>query len=439
MRKSQIRMNQDFILARSPDFLNNCKRISINHFTRTRKMPFNLLMASILYRKGLSLAMELHAFNRQTQTPDISKSGYLKQRLKLNPEAFKWLNRNHCEHYYQERAAVKRFKGHLLLAGDGSGINLPTTDENLAMYGDSKTRGERSQAQLGLSCLYDVLNRMILDSTINPGHYDLREQVLNHLKANAELLSHWQSILILDRGYPGLSMFLDLQNLGQKFVVRLGATHFKQEQARMKTNDEWLNIPIDTSRIRHYRGTPYERPLLLIQSFHLRFVKIPLSIETTEYLLTNLDSREWPYEAVSFIYHSRWGIETAFDELKNKLALENFTGIKPVLIEQDIYANIYLCNCLEDIIQEVEAERLLKTKHRYKYPMKVNRNIAIGVFKDKLIHFVLDEDPNKQTSLYEDMCQVVEKNLVPIRKGRNFSRTRSRFSIKHPNNRKRSF
>ena len=81
----------------------------------------------------------------------------------------------------------------------------------------------------------------------------------------------------------------------------------------------------------------------------------------------------------------------------------------------------------------------MKTKHRYKYPMKVNRNIAIGVFKDKLIHFVLDEDPNKQTSLYEDMCQVVEKNLVPIRKGRNFSRTRSRFSIKHPNNRKRSF
>ena len=432
-------MNQDFVLARSPDFINNCKRISINHFTRIRKMPFNLLTASILNRKGLSLTMELNAFNRQTQSPDISKSGYLKQRLKLNPEAFKWLNRNHCENYYQEHATVKRFKGHLLLAGDGSGINVPTTDENLARYGDSKTHGDRSQAQLGLSCLYDVLNRMILDSTINPGHYDQREQVLNHLKSNAELLSHWQSILILDRGYPGLSMFLDLQNLGQKFVVRLSATHFKQEQARMKTNDEWLNIPIDTYRIQHYRGTPYEQPLLLIQSFHFRFVKIQFSGETTEYLLTNLDSREWPYEAISYIYHCRWGVETAFDELKNKLALENFTGIKPVLIEQDIYACIYLCNCLEDIIQEVEAERLLKTKHRYKYPMKVNRNIATGIFKDKLIHFMLDEDPNKQTSLYDDMCQVVGKNLVPIRKGRNFPRTRSRFSIKHPNNRKRSF
>jgi hypothetical protein len=432
-------MNQDFILARSPDFLDNCKRISINHFSRNRKMPFNLLVAAILNRKGLSLAMDLHAFSRQTKSSEISKSGYLKQRLKLNPEAFKWLSHNHCDNYYKENSAIKCFKGHLLIAGDGSGINVPTTKENLARYGDSKTHGERSQAQLGLSCLYDVLNRMILDSTINPGHYDLREQVLNHLKTNSELLSHWQSILILDRGYPGLSMFLDLQNLGQKFVVRLSATHYKQEQSRMKTNDEWLDIPIDTYRIQHYRGTPYEKPLLLIQSFHLRFVKIQFPSGTTEYLLTNLDSTKWTSEDISYIYYSRWGIETAFDELKNKLGLENFTGIKPVLIEQDIYACIYLCNCLEDIIQEVEAECLLKTKDRYKYPMKVNRNIAIGAFKDTLIHFMLDDDPDKQTSLYEEMCRVVEKNLIPIRKGRNFPRTRSRFSIKHPNNRKQSF
>lgn len=439
MRKSQIRMNQDFILARSPDFLNNCKRISINHFSRNRKMPFNLLVASILNRRGLSLAMELHTFSHQAQSPEISKSGYLRQRLKLNPEAFKWLSHNHCENYYKDHASIKSFKGHLLIAGDGSGINIPTTQENLARYGDSKTQGVRSQAQLGLSCLYDVLNRMILDSTINPGHYNPREQVLNHLKANRELLSDWKSVLVLDRGYPGLPMFLDLQNLGQKFVIRLASNHFIKEQSEMDSDDEWINIPVDASRIRHYRETSYERQLLLIQSFRLRLVKIRLSNESMEYLITNLDSNEWSSEDISYIYRSRWGIETAFDELKNKLALENFTGLKPVLIEQDILASIYLCNCLEDIIQEVEAESLSKKKERYKYPMKVNRNIAIGAFKDTLIHFMLDDEPDKQTSLYEEMCRVVEKNLIPIRKGRNFPRTRLRFAIKHPNNRKRSF
>ena len=162
------------------------------------------------------------------------------------------------------------------------------------MYGDSKTRGERSQAQLGLSCLYDVLNRMILDSTINPGHYDLREQVLNHLEANqAHCWIFEQSVLVLDRGYPGLSLFLDLQNLGQKFVVRLGRHPFQAGAGpRLATDDQWLNIPIDTSRIRHYRGTPYERPLLLLQSFPSSVCQSPFATDTTECLLTNLDSGE---------------------------------------------------------------------------------------------------------------------------------------------------
>lgn len=340
MRNSQARFNLDMVLARTPSFLDNCKRVSINHFSRRRKMPLDMLLTSILNRRGLSLTMELHTFSQETKTPEISKSGYLKQRLKLNPDVFRQLSKNHCENFYKDRTSIKLYKGHLILAGDGSDVNVPTTEETLTTYGDSKTQGQRSQAQLGLSCLYDVLNRMILDSTINPGHYDQREQVLAHLTANQQLLDFWKSVLVLDRGYPGLSLLLDLQKRGQKFVIRLGSAHFRQEQNRMRTDDEWLNIPIDTFRIQHYRDTVHERALLLLQSFHLRFVAVQLKSGTKEYLLTNLDSKYWSYEDIIFIYQSRWGIETAFDELKNKLALENFTGTKPVLIEQDIDASI---------------------------------------------------------------------------------------------------
>lgn len=427
------------MLARSPAFFDNCKKVSANHFTRNRKMPFNLLVASILHRKGMSLTMELHYFCRETKAPLISKSGYLKQRLKLDPLAFKWLNQNHCGNFYKDTASVKRFKGHLLLSGDGSGINIPTTQENLSTCGDSKTHGERGQAQLGLSCIYDVLNRMILDSTINPGHYDQRQQILNHLSACQPLLGNLKNILVLDRGYPGLTLFLDLQNRGQKYVVRLSSTHFRHEQQRMKTDDQWLDIPVNGSRLHHYLGTDYERALLLASPFRLRFVRVQLKSGTVECLLTNLNSSEWSHDDIAYIYRSRWGIETAFDELKNKLALENFTGIRPVLIEQDIYASIYLCNCLEDIIQEIEPECLNRTKGRHKHPMKANRNIAIGVFKEQLLHLILDNDPIKQTTLCEEMCQVVERNLIPIRPDRNFPRTRSRFAIKHPNNCKRSY
>ena len=38
--------------------------------------------------------------------------------------------------------------------------------------------------------------------------------------------------------------------------------------------------------------------------------------------------------------HMRWGIETAYETLKNRLQLENFTGTKPILLLQDIYSTI---------------------------------------------------------------------------------------------------
>jgi hypothetical protein len=44
------------------------------------------------------------------------------------------------------------------------------------------------------------------------------------------------------------------------------------------------------------------------------------------------------------MYFKRWGIEIKFDELKNRLQIENFTGDTKEKILQDFYASIYLSN-----------------------------------------------------------------------------------------------
>lgn len=59
---------------------------------------------------------------------------------------------------------------------------------------------------------------------------------------------------------------------------------------------------------------------------------------------------------ISELYRMRWGIETAYETLKSRLQLENFTGTKPCLLLQDIYSTIYVCNLAEDIIRDVERE-----------------------------------------------------------------------------------
>ncbi len=72
----------------------------------------------------------------------ISKPGYLKQRIKLNPLAFYKLYCHHSRNFYAE-PGFSTFHGYLVLAVDGSGINIPTTKETLEEFGTSSKKGTK--------------------------------------------------------------------------------------------------------------------------------------------------------------------------------------------------------------------------------------------------------------------------------------------------------
>ena len=95
----------------------------------------------------------------------------------------------------------------------------------------------------------------------------------------------------------------------------------------------------------------------------------------------------------------RWGIETAYETLKNRLQLENFTGTKPILLLQDIYSTIYLSNLVEDIILDAERELDQKETNR-KHKMMINQTVSIGILKNDLIYILLETDDQKKNILF---------------------------------------
>ena len=75
---------------------------------------------------------------------EISKPGYLKQRMKLNPEAIKFLYQNHNKNFYSDPEITPYlYKEHLVFAVDGSDINIPTTPENLERFGTASRKGTK--------------------------------------------------------------------------------------------------------------------------------------------------------------------------------------------------------------------------------------------------------------------------------------------------------
>jgi len=440
VKHSNLRVTMDINHSNTICFIEHCKAIKDSHFTRNRKLPLHQLLLSILSRKGRTLTMEIRSFIKSIKSKiSISKPGYLKQRQKLNPEVFLELSDFHVRNFYKDTTMVQRLKGYLILAVDGSSVNVPNTVQNVELYGNASHKNAKPQAQLGISCLFDLLNKMIIDCTINKWKFSEREQALLHIDKCNSITGEKPRILIFDRGYPSGEFFIDLMERNESFLIRIGATVFKKEQLAMTADDEYINIMFDKSRLSPHKGRSTADKLAKTGSIQLRFARVELDNGSREYLATNLPMEEFNTSEIVYLYRLRWEIETAYDVLKNKLFIENFTGTKPIMIEQDIYATVYLCNVMHDILLDAKLEFNIKNHQKYKYKMEINKNIAIGIMKEELIRFILEKDKGKKKEMFDEIIVEISKNILPVRNGRHYVRTKGQLSGTYSNVNKRSF
>jgi len=88
-----------------------------------------------------------------------------------------------------------------------------------------------------------------------------------------------------------------------------------------------------------------------------------------------------------------------------------------------------------------EANRNAKKKRkgsRNRYEYQVNVNHAIGVFKDRLIRVIIEEDRIARCYLMRELVRCMERRVVPIRPNREIVRKdcnrKAKFHHNHKSN-----
>jgi hypothetical protein len=131
-------------------------------------------------------------------------------------------------------------------------------------------------------------------------------------------------------------------------------------------------------------------------------------------------------------------VETFYDELKNKLRIEHFSGYSNQSILQDFKAALFVSNVQTLIFSELE-EDLKESNRDKKYDYKVNTNISYGLLKDRVVTLFLDKKPTG-IDIVEELKSLYKSHLVPIRTNRKSERNpdkyRSRIKPKITKNQK---
>ena len=400
-----------------------------NAFTRDRKMGFKDFIWYLIFQKGRTTSMELDEYLKNkngTYEISISKQAFSKQRFNLKPQIFIDLYKDYIIDFYENYPEeVKTYKGYYILAIDGSMVEIPNTEELREEFKTQKnSSGHRESARARVSGIYDIENEFMIDATIADCGQGEKSLAKANIEKAGKIIDLKKSIIIFDRGYPGIDLIWYLEKLGVKYIFRLQSTNmYEKEKRSIATNDEWVNLKVDGDRLRKIEEETVRQELKEKKTIPVRMSKVTLDTGEIEYLLSNILEEIIPADEMKEAYFKRWKIEIGYDVLKNKLHIENFTGKTQITIEQDFYAQIYTFNVLQDIKHTANVELQEKHKNKnLKYEYKPNINILAGWLKNILIAMIFVNTKEERRKLYDIIIEKAEKNLVAIKPNRAYER-----------------
>ena len=319
-------------------------------------------------------------------------------------------------HYRIYKDKIKRWKGFRIFAIDGSKQSLPN-DPPLREHFGSSGAGNTSPTAQG-SALYDILNDIVADARIEPMSTDERTLAKKHISQLITLESfvEWMELILFDRGYASFELIKELLEAKIHFLMRV-RSKFSIAIDELSRGDHLIELEQGEEKI------------------IVRVLKFRLDGGEEETLITSIKDRQIGIKAFKVLYFKRWPIETKYDQIKNKLEIENFSGRLVDNILQDFYATMVLTNLATEFINEAQekVEENQKGKGN-KYEYKVNVNHAIGVLKDRLVQTLCEQDSRRRGEMFEEIIHLLEKRIIPIRPNRSFPRTRR--NVKHHHNHK---
>ena len=341
----------------------------------------------------------------------ITKSDFLQGSKRINARTIKQAKRTLISEFdITNKLDIKTWNGFRLLAIDASLINLPRTNDLKAYYQNKKSYVNRRFLKAQVSVLYDLENNYAIDGELEPISKSERSMALSHLSYCRE-----GDLIMSDRTYPSYNFVKQHIDNNLDFVIRVKYSFRKiiLDFKKSKEQSQLVTMSLDSSKKLSHTSSDTSTPL------QVRLIRIELPNGQVEVLMTSLlDAKKYPDHIFQSLHNKRWISETFYDEFKNKLKVEHFSGNCRKSILQDFYAALFISNVQTQIVNELEEE-MAEKKNLSGLDYKINTNISYTFLKNKALELFsaknIPEEPfNEIKHLFTDRMIYVEGAIAHL-------------------------
>jgi len=379
---------------------------------RRRALPAEvviwLLIAMALMRERCIRAVLSHLKLPAAGPRTATSSAIVQARDRLGEQPMAALFGYTADEWALPSADADRWHGLALFGADGTCLRVADTPENEKAFGrpgSSKHRGASAYPQVRLVGLMALRSRLLYGAAF--GRFRTGECTL------AKKLWHLlpdQSLAILDRGFIDYGLFYHITTSGnaRHYLCRAKKNLKWETVRRLGPGDELVSVTL----ARTLRKEQPELP----ESIQLRAIRYQIKGFQPQTLLTSLiDPDAFPAEEVAVLYHERWELELAYDEVKTHTLEreETLRSKSPERVRQELWGLLIAYNLVRRQIERfAEAQNV--------HPLRVSFRAALLLVRNACVCAAMGVGSTR--ALLDSMNEQMKLLILPERRDRRYRR-----------------
>ncbi len=359
------------------EWLQHCLSLSTHATVRRRRLPGDMVVWMVVCMAFFRNEPITDIVRRLNLSADgeagmqlLARSAITQARQRVGAAPVEWLFRQTARTWGTERYPKDDWRGLQLFAVDGAQLRTPDEPELRAHFGSSNTSTDRQSPfpVMRLVALMNLSSHVLLDAVTGP--YRCSETRLAHdlIKALPD-----NSITLFDKLFFSADLLTGVNHGGENrhwlLPARKGMVADVQES--YGAGDRLLKMKVSAQARKQNPALP--------ESWHARAVSYDIGgVEKT--VLTSLPADRYPAKAVAELYHSRWGIEVGFRNIKSSLQSNAMVlrSRKVELLHQEVWGLLLAYNL-------IRREAALTAKQYKRAPSEMSFKFAFGVIATELI------------------------------------------------------
>jgi hypothetical protein len=316
--------------------------------------------------------------------------------------------------------------GLLLVAWDGTALDVPDTPENAAQFGFTGKGGvnQSGHPQVRLMALTECGTHALIDAAFDSVTAFSEQRLARRLLAALRP----GMLLLADRNFSGYELWGLARATGAHLAWRIKG-NLVFVPVEVLPDGSYLSVMrTPAENVRHGQARAAGRVLAQPPEGHLvRIVEYTVTVrpqtgpprtEAFRLVTSLLDHRLAPARQLAMTYHERWEVENGFAELKNRLRGAGFVlrSKHPELVFQEVYAllTVYQALCT------LEARA---AEHGRIDPDRISFALTLQLTRLKVIEQVA-ADPTTLAAARREVVAEILAALLPRRRQRQCQRVK---------------